>query len=219
MKRTACTMFAPPRHQPRPFWRWSVAAAVVLAVLLTGCTELKRRAYEDPERASWQFPGRVIESLALQPGDRVADLGSGSGYFTFRLAEAVGPAGRVYAVDIDEDMNELVEDRAREKGIDHVETILARKHDPRLPESGVDLILAVNSYHHLENRTDYFKNVARSLRPGGRVAIIDFREEAFRHHTQKKVLLREMKEAGYRVARDFDFLPRQNFLIFTPPES
>ena len=123
------------------------AAVLLLASLLVGCTQLKRAVYEGFDRDTWQFPERVVQSLDIPPGAKVADLGSGSGYFTFRLARAVGSAGKVYAVDVDQSMNEYLAERASEEKVENMEVILAKYHDPQLPESGVDLIFTCNTYH------------------------------------------------------------------------
>ena len=193
-----------------------------LALLfLAGCAFLKQCAYEGFNRDQWQQPQKVIESLALRPGDHVADLGSGSGYFTFRLAEAVGPQGKVYAVDVDREMNDLVAKASKGKSIGNVELILARPDDPMLPPIGVDLVFTVNTYHHFDNRVTYFQKVRKYLRPGGRIAVIDFDRRAWfeglwRHYTPAEFIKREMKQAGYRLQRELTFLDRQSFLIFTP---
>ena len=161
-------------------------AALLLAVgMLAGCSSIKRFSYEGSSRDEWQQPERVIAALGIRPGDRVADLGSGSGYFTLRLVRAVGPDGKVYAVDV----------------------------------GGVDLVV-VGTYHHLEDRPAYFRNLLRDLAPGGRVAVIDYdgRKGWFvrllGHTTPHEDLLREMGEAGYEVAEEFDFIDRQSFVIF-----
>ena len=178
------------------------------------CTAFKHFAHEGTERDAWQLPARVIHSLGIQPGDYVADLGSGSGYFTGRLAQTVGPAGKVYAVDIDEKINQYVAKRVKEEGHSNVDIILAKLDDPRLPEGSVDLIFSSNTYHHLENRTSYFLNAKKYLKPSGRVAIIDFRKEAYHHHTENQVIREEMQKAGYRLEKEFDFLTKQHFLVF-----
>ena len=170
--------------------------------------------YQEPDRYTWQYPERVIKALNLEPGMTVADLGSGTGYFTFRLAEAVGPSGKVYAVDIDEEMNASIDKQAVAKQMENVKTILAVGHDPLIPEK-VDLIFSVNAYHHIKNRADYFRNAARYLKLGGRIAIIDFRKGAFRHYTELRVMLEEFKAAGYALDKTHGFLPRQNFLVFS----
>jgi ubiquinone/menaquinone biosynthesis C-methylase UbiE len=188
-------------------------------LLLAGCAQLKQCAYEGFNRDQWQQQDRVIESLQIQPGERVADLGSGSGYFTPALAKAVGPAGRVYAVDVDKEMNEIVAERARREGLNNVEVILARPDDPLLPVSGIDLIFTSNTYHHIQNRVNYFANLRKYIRPNGRVAVIDFDRRGWlqglwKHYTPSEFIKREMEQAGYKLQREFDFLDRQSFLIF-----
>jgi len=170
--------------------------------------------YQEPDRYTWQFPELVIKALKLEEGMKVADLGSGTGYFTFRLAEAVGFSGKVYAVDIDAEMKASIDKQAVEKQMENVRSVLAVEHDPLIPEK-VDLIFSVNAYHHIKDRANYFRNAARYLKPGGRVAIIDFRKGAFRHYTELKVLLEEFKAAGYALDKAHGMLPRQNFLVFS----
>jgi arsenite methyltransferase len=194
-------------------------AIVLLAVLVAGCTTLKRYAYEGGSRDEWQHPDQVIRALGLQPGDRVADLGSGGGYFTFRLAAAVGPTGHVYAVDVDEDMTEYVAGRVREEGIGNVSVVLARYDDPQLPASGVDMIFTSNTYHHLQDRPAYFRHARKYLHPGGRVAILDLAgktwfERWFGHSTPPETIRREMEAAGYRLEQEPGVVERQSFLVF-----
>ncbi len=203
--------------------RRSLAIATLLVVTLVGgCTSWKRCAYEGSDRDSWQQTSRVVEALAIQPGDRVADLGAGSGYFTVHLARAVGPSGRVYAVDVDAEMNEYLEERLAEEGIENVEVVLGEFEDPLLPDGQIDLLFTSNTYHHLQDRPAYFRRVRADLTAEGRVAVIDFdgTEGLFvklmGHFTDKQTLLSEMEEAGYRVARDHGFLERQSFVEFTP---
>jgi arsenite methyltransferase len=217
-----------------PFWRSSffirpfsvgkhsskIFIFLAAAVLLAGCAQLKQCAYEGVNRDDWQQPQRVIAALNIRPGDRVADLGSGGGYFTFRLAEAVGPAGRVYAVDIDRDMVDLIAKRVKQETLSNIEPVLAKPDDPLLPKAGVDLIFTSNTYHHIDKRIAYLTNLRKYLRPGGRVAIIDFDrrswfEGLFRHYTPTEFIKPEMEQAGYSLQEDLDFLDRQSFLIFT----
>ncbi len=196
-------------------------SSVLLALLIfSGCTTLKRCAYEGIGRDEWQKPDEVIRSLGIRPGDRIADLGSGGGYFTFRLAQAVGPTGKVYAVDVDKGLIEDLANRAQQGEYQNVETILAKYDDPLLPESGVDLIFTSNTYHHIENRASYFANARKYLRPNGRIAIIDFNEKGWferfgGHYTPSDVITKEMKDAGYALQREFGFLTKQYFLIFS----
>jgi len=191
----------------------------VLAVLFAaGCARLKQCAYEGFSRDQWQQPDKVIAALGLKPGDIVADLGSGGGYFTFRLAQAVAPNGKVYAVDVDRDMIALIGERARKEAPSIVETVLAQPNDPALP-APVDLVFTSNTYHHIDDRVAYFTNLRKYLRPTGRVAIIDFDRRAWlegllRHYTPGEFIQREMEQAGYVLQKSYDFLDRQSFLIF-----
>lgn len=195
----------------------------LLAMLASGCARAKRFAYEGFGRDGWQQPEKVIDSLGIRAGDRIADVGAGGGYFTFRLAEATGPEGRVYAVDVDRDMTEYLEERARDEGAENVEVILAQYHDPLLQEGGVDLVFTCNTYHHIQNRSDYFANVQKYLRTGGRVAIVEYVPEGwfqriFPHSTSAEEIRREMEQAGYDLEQEHGFLSRQSFLVFTKRE-
>jgi ubiquinone/menaquinone biosynthesis C-methylase UbiE len=154
----------------------------------------------------------------------VADLGAGGGYFTFRLADAVGETGRVYAVDVDESMVAYLRERAAREGRDNVEAVLGTFDDPQLPDGEIDLLFTSNTYHHIQNRADYFDRVLGDLAPNGRVAIVEFDESGswfsrtFGHHTGKASITEEMQQAGYRLAQDYEILDRQSFLIFAPKD-
>lgn len=193
----------------------------LVAVSCLGCSSWKRFAYEGFWRDSWQQPERVLAGLGLEPGDRVADLGSGSGYFTLGLARAVGPTGKVYAVDVDQKMNEYLRERVRTAGLDNVDVILGEFQDPLLPDGEIDLLFTANTYHHIRERPSYFQRVQTDLRPDGRIAIVEFdgRKGWFvrliGHHKPKQEIVAEMREAGYRLEQDLDFLDRQSFLIFS----
>jgi predicted methyltransferase len=185
----------------------------------SGCGALKRCAYEGFGRDEWQQPDRVIADLSLAPGARVADLGAGGGYFTFRLARAVGPGGHVYAVDIDEQMNAYVAKEAAKQGLANVSTVLATESDARLPEP-VDLVFTSDTYHHLTDRAAYFRRVReRELAPGGRVAIVEFRPEATSHSTPRETIESELGAAGFRLVKSFDYLERQHFLVFAAEQA
>jgi len=177
--------------------------------------------FERPERAATQKPDEVVAALHLQPGQTVADLGAGSGYFTFRLARAVGPDGRVLAVDIEPGMLDAIRKRGLdEKGGEGVSTILADQDNPNLPDGQVDLVLVVDTFHHLHNRVAYLRGLARDLSRDGRVAIVDFKKEELpigpplEHKLARETVIGEFEEAGYTLAREESFLPYQYFLIF-----
>jgi predicted methyltransferase len=205
----------PPPRRARPFR----AAAFAALALLAGCTALKKCAYDGFGRDGWQQPEKVVQALAIKPGERIADLGSGGGYFTFRLSQAAGASGKVYAVDVDKDLLEDLAERAKKDGYRNVEAVLAKYDDPLLPEP-VDLIFTTNVYHHIEGRAKYFSDAARYLRAGGRIAIVDFNGKHWSatfmgHYTPVETVKKEMEEAGYRLERELDFLDRQSFLIYT----
>lgn len=211
--------FVPPRFVSPP----AVFVALWFLLLVSpGCTEIKRWAYERGDRNAWQQPARVIESLAIQPGDRVADLGSGSGYFTFRLAEAVGDGGRVLAVDVDEAMNEALREDVETRGLSNIEVVSSDPDDASLDARSIDLVFSSNTYHHIDDRVAYFALLGEALSEGGRVALIDFVPEGFfqrRHSTDVETIRTEMAEAGYTRIAGFDYLERQSFEIFARKRS
>lgn len=212
------------KNKAAPSLRLMAPIAVLLVTWIASCASLKRFAYEGYNRDSWQKPEQVIQSLEIQPRHHVADLGAGGGYFTFRLVKAVGAGGKVYAVDVDQGMIEYLKKRTSEEGHRNLEVVLAKYDDPLLPEGGVDLIFICNTYHHIEDRVAYFKRVKRYLRPGGRVAIIDFNgkgwlERMFVHVVPRDVIRSEVEAAGYRLQYEYDFLPRQHFLVFSKEAS
>lgn len=131
------------------------------------------KAFDDPARDAWQKPDAVVAALALAPGARVADLGAGTGYFTVRLARAV-PQGKVLAIDVEPDMVRYLGERAKKEGLGNIEPLLAPKDDAKIPPS-VDVVLVCDTYHHIEDRPAYFRKVAASLAPAGRLVIVDFK--------------------------------------------
>jgi predicted methyltransferase len=175
------------------------------------------RVFDDPERDKWQKPHEVIEALALKPDAAVADIGSGTGYFAVRLAHFV-PQGTVYAVDTEPDMVAYLGERARREGLKNLQAVRGAPQDARLPAK-VDLVLMVDVYHHIGERTAYFRKLARSLEPGGRVAIIDFNAASnmgppAQQRIEPKRVVAEMARAGYALIAEHRFLPNQYFLVF-----
>ena len=175
------------------------------------------QVFDNPERDATQKPHEVIQALALKPDAIVADIGSGTGYFSVRLAHFV-PKGRVYGADIEPDMIKYLAERAKRDKLDNVTAIAAAPDDPRLPEK-VDLALMVNVYHHIEGRAAYLKKLRGSLKPGGSVAIIDLRMDSpggppkSARLTPERVKA-ELSGAGYVLLREHAFLPNQYFLVF-----
>ena len=178
------------------------------------------KALEDPERNEWQKPDLVVDTLGLKQGDEVADLGAGTGYFTIRLARAVGPSGKVYAVDVDQRMLDYIDQRAQKEKLDNIQTVLADPNDPHLGSASVDLILICDTLHHIANRDKYYPRLARALRPGGHLVNIDFQKRdmpvgpPLEMKIAKKDCIKEFRDAGFSVTQEPEFLKYQYFLIF-----
>ena len=175
------------------------------------------------ERDRYQKPAEVIDALKLKPGMAVADLGSGSGYFTRRFIEAVTETGMVYAVDVEPEMLAYAKESVIHMHTAYTaEFILAQPDNPKLPFASVDLLFVCNTIHHLENRSKYFSDLKSSLKPGARIAIIDFYPDERsgdlgfpKHHlVARDTIIQEMAVAGYQLAREHSFLPKQYFLEF-----
>jgi predicted methyltransferase len=180
------------------------------------------QVFDDPKRDAWQKPHEVIQALALKPDAVVADIGAGTGYFSVRFAHMV-PQGRVYAVDTEPAMVQRVAKRAKELALGNLTSLRASPQDLGLPEKA-DLIVFVDVYHHVEQRDAYLRKLRNALKPGGRVAVVDFRMDSpvgpprSARVAPAQVKL-EMERAGYRLAQEHDFLPNQYFLVFTPGKS
>lgn len=163
---------------------------------------------------------RMLESLHVTPGQTVVDFGCGNGYHTLKLAHQVGPTGRVLAVDIQPEMLRLLESRLEAEGIKNVEPILAGPYDPALPDAQVDLILMVDVYHELSYPEEILSSLRQSLRPKGRVVLIEFRAEdplvpiKPEHKMTKKQVLKELVPNGFRLVEEFDELPWQHVMFF-----
>jgi SAM-dependent methyltransferase len=182
-----------------------------------GGAEQWAQEFDDPKRDAWQKPHEVIQALALKPDAVIADIGSGTGYFSVRLAHMV-PKGRVYGVDIEPDMVKYLAERAKREGLKNLIAVTGAPGDPLLPEK-VDLILMVDTYHHIEDRDRYFRTLHDSLKPGGRIAIIDFRMDSpdgppKSARSTSDGIKAELNRAGYTLVQEHAFLPNQYFLIF-----
>lgn len=177
------------------------------------------QVFDDPARDAWQKPDEVIRALKLAPDAHVADIGAGTGYFAVRFARAV-PQGRVYGVDAEPDMVRYLGVRAQREGLANLTPVAAKKNDPGIP-AAVDLVILVDTYHHIPDRERYFRNLQRSLKPGGRLAIIDFTLDSpegppRRARIPADAVKKELARAGYKLAQEHAFLPHQYFLVFRP---
>jgi len=178
--------------------------------------------FDDPKRDAWQKPHEVIQALALKTDAVIADIGSGTGYFSVRFANMT-PKGRVYGVDTEPDMVKFLADRAQREGLRNITAVAGAPDNPRLPEKA-DLIILVDVFHHIDDREQYFRKLRASLKPGGRVAIIDFRMDSPDGPPKSARIApdrvaAEMKRAGYALAKEHTFLPNQYFLVFQPDRS
>ncbi len=178
------------------------------------------RFLEDPQRDQYQKPQEVLTALDLKKGEVIADVGAGSGYFTFRLAQHVGEGGRIYAVDINPDMIRDMNRRIRDIGAENIVTILAEPDDPLLPFDSVDRFFLCNTWHHIERRTEYLALVKRMLKPAGQVVMIDFHKKPLPvgppigMKIAREDLIHQMEASGFRLTKEHNFLPFQYFLVF-----
>ena len=173
-----------------------------------------------PEREEQEQPEVVLKALGLHPGDVVADLGAGSGYFTFHMAKAVGTTGKVLAVDIQKEMLATLQLRAVRLGITNVVEIEASETDPHLPVGGVRLVLMVDVYHELSYPFEVMTKVREALEPGGRVVFVEYRKEDPSvpvkevHKMSVDQLNREMNAVGLHRVKTVETLPSQHIVIF-----
>jgi len=176
-----------------------------------------------PEREKEEQPTRMLDALNLKPGMVVADIGAGSGYMTFRLAERVAPTGKVYAEDIQPELLPLIRKRMQDHGIKNVVTVLGTTTDPKLPAKSVDLMLMVDVYHEFDHPCEMISAMVRALRPGGRVAFVEYRLEdpsvpiKLVHKMTVKQVRREMSVQPLDYVGTVETLPRQHIIIFRKP--
>lgn len=179
-------------------------------------------ALEDPQRDAYQKPHEVLTALRLKPGEVIADIGAGSGYFTFRLAHYVGAKGKIYAVDVSPDMIRHINRRIRDLKTINVVSVLADPDDPLLAERSINRFFICDVWHHVENKSKYLSVLKKMLKPGGEIVMIDFhkRDLPFGPPAQMKIaredLIQQMGTDGFRLMREHTFLPYQYFLVFTP---
>jgi len=176
---------------------------------------------EGPDRDEWQQPEQIMDKLLIADGSRVGDIGAGGGWFTVRLARRVGPNGRVFAEDIQRQMIESIQRRVAREGLSNVEPILGSPLDPRLPP-GLDAVLMVDTYPQLDDPVGLMTHVRRSLKPNGRLGIVDFKKDvlgpgpALDERLEPEVIIRDAARAGLKLQAHETFLRYQYLLVFTP---
>ncbi|MGY4501878.1 SAM-dependent methyltransferase [Bradyrhizobium sp. GM24.11] len=176
------------------------------------------KEFDDPSREAWQKPDQVLDALTLDRKALVADIGAGTGYFSVRIAKRVSE-GKVFAIDVEPDMLRYLSERARREHLNNIFPVVANQESPNVPEP-VDVILIVDTYHHIDDRAGYFSRLKKSLRPQGRLAIVDFKPDSPEgpppeHRIPAEKVTEELKAAGYSLVAAHSFLPRQYFLVFT----
>jgi ubiquinone/menaquinone biosynthesis C-methylase UbiE len=173
---------------------------------------------DSPDRDKWQQPERVLEAFGVKEGDIVADIGAGSGYFTFRLADKVGSSGKVYAVDIQQEMLDYIKKKTEKGGINNIILVKSTETGSNLPPACCNKILVADCYLELSSPVELMKNLRNALKPGGEIAVIDKNMGAEGPPLEWRVPMEEaigqMEEAGYKLMKTYDFLEYQYFLIF-----
>jgi ubiquinone/menaquinone biosynthesis C-methylase UbiE len=176
---------------------------------------------ERPEREKEEQPAKLLPLLKLKEGDAVADIGAGSGYYTFRLSPLVGDKGKIYAVDIQKEMLDIIRQRAKAKQVTNVVPVMGKISDPKLPEAGIDLILMVDVYHEFSHPYEMTEAMVKSLKPGGRLVFLEFRLEdelvpiKLVHKMSEKQVIKEMAAfPQLKHAKTYDDLPWQHVIVF-----
>jgi len=175
---------------------------------------------ERPEREKEEQPAKLMDALKLKEGDVVADVGAGSGYLSFRLAERVGAKGKVYAEDIQDEMLDLIRKKMKDKKVTNVEPVLGAITDPKLPAEAVDLILLVDVYHEFDHPYEMTEAMVKALKPGGRLVFVEYRREDADvpiktvHKMFEKQVIKEMGPHPLRHVKTLDVLPWQHIIVF-----
>jgi len=178
--------------------------------------------FDRPEREAEERTDDLIDALDIQAGATIADIGAGTGYFTWRLAQRVGPTGKVIAVDIRQSMLDLAAQAMKRRGLGNVQFVLGKESDPRLAERSLDMVFIAHSYHEFAQPEPFMDAVRRSLKRGGRLVIVEYAKEkplapaAPLHKMSFDEIRTEIEPMGFDLDRILDFLPVQHGLIFIP---
>jgi ubiquinone/menaquinone biosynthesis C-methylase UbiE len=183
------------------------------------------KMFESAERDTWQKPDEVVKNLQLRSGDVVVDIGAGTGYFTRRFAAAVGPQGKALGLDIEATMVTHINSEAQKQKIANLSARHVPPNDPQLEPKSVDVVFICDTYHHMQDRVAYARLLAKALKPGGRVVIVDFQKRELplgpplEWKLAPEAVTEEFRQAGFQLARSVDFLPYQYFLEFTQTQT
>jgi len=202
-------------HDPDGIGKFYLGREIAHVMGPGGIIWLERRERETEEK-----PQLVIDALEIKPGQTIADLGAGSGYYSFRIAPLVGPTGRVLAIDIEPKMLEVIAERAGREHVTNIATVRSSERDPNLAPHSVDLLFMVDVYHELEYPYEVMRKVREALKPGGRVALVEYRAEDPQvqikpvHKMSEAQVRREMQAAGFRHVTTVRTLPLQHLILF-----
>jgi ubiquinone/menaquinone biosynthesis C-methylase UbiE len=175
---------------------------------------------ERPEREKEEQPSKLIEALKVKEGEVIADIGAGSGYYSFRLSKLVGTKGKILAVDIQPEMLDIIRKKSKEQKVTNIEPIKGTVTDPKLPANSVDTILMVDVYHEFDHPFEMTVAMVKALKPGGRMVFVEFRMEdpdvpiKLVHKMTQKQVIKEMEPHPLRWVKTLDVLPWQHIIIF-----
>lgn len=207
-------------HDPNGIGKFYMGREIAQVMGYQGASWLER-----PERAQEENPAKLLKALDLKPGMVVADVGAGSGYYTFRMAPLVGDKGKVLASDIQQEMLDIIVEKAKKKAITNVEPVKGTVTDPKLPAKGVDLILLVDVYHEFDHPFEMAEKMVEALKPGGRLVFVEFRLEDEKvpiklvHKMSERQVIKEMEPfPEMKHAKTIDTLPWQHIIVFTKKE-
>jgi precorrin-6B methylase 2 len=205
------------KHDPDGIGKFYMGREIAWVMGHEGASWLER-----PDRAETELPDRVVENMNLKPADVVADVGAGTGYFTFRISPLV-KRGKVYAVDIQPEMLAIIEERMKKYQVENVIGVLGTETDTKLPANAVDAVLMVDAYHEFSYPREMMESIVKSLKPGGRVILIEYRGEdptvpiKKLHKITVAQARKEMAVVGLAWKETKNFLPQQHFIVFEKP--
>jgi len=205
----------------------------LLTLILLVCTAISAQDHKpEPKtpdrwtsRASWQLPNRVLTEIGVKEGMTIADIGANEGYFTFYLAEKVGPEGKIYATDIDNTPLQTIRNRCKNENVNNVTVIVGKENDPLLPAKSADIALIVNVIPMLKDAPGFLKTVAKCLKPDGKLVIIQWATEKIDrekvdwetpYKNSLRFYLRQIYDGDFEVVQFLTFLPLQNIYVCKP---
>jgi precorrin-6B methylase 2 len=206
-------------HSPDGIGKFYQGREIAKVMGHTGASWLER-----PSREAEEQPSKIINAIDLKPNDVVADIGAGTGYLSFRIASLI-PKGKVFAVDIQPEMLDIIKSLKKEKNISNVEPILATVNNPNLPLESVDLAIMVDAYHEFEYPLEVMQGIVSALKPGGRVVLVEYRGEnpfvmiKALHKMSQKQVKKEMQAVGLLHRETKNLLPQQHLMVFEKPQT